>query len=230
MIHLVRVHVQTGTPPGRAGLASFCSSSATCTNAALILQSLSSSPGSVIDESSRSAEQRSRPTEFRGFRRGTRTARQETPEWARTADRGPGGSEVALDPRYHFRGLAVRHNLWPSNLTIEIISSTLYFIDADQTITLGSGATADNWAAAGGLAFGPASSVSSMLIGGNSSAGQSLEIDYVFGDPLPAAGLTFTPTAASGADQCADPGFARQRDLHERVNHTVRCHFRHDHL
>ena len=56
-----------------------------------------------------------------------------------------------------------------SGLTIEIIGTTLFFIDEDQTITLGSGATADGWGAIGGVADGPASSVSSMLIGGNSS-------------------------------------------------------------
>ena len=45
--------------------------------------------------------------------------------------------------------------------------------------------------------IGPISSFTSIVVNGQHRAGQNLTIDYTHGDPLPAAGLTFNPTAAT---------------------------------
>ena len=73
------------------------------------------------------------------------------------------------------------------------------FTDTDQLITLTAAAMTAGWSGSGtNTVTGPESSVSSMAITNSSSAGQSLTLDYTGGDPLPASGLTYDPTAATG--------------------------------
>lgn len=88
-----------------------------------------------------------------------------------------------------------------SALTVSIDPSDtadLIFSDGGQTITL-TGAGTAGWTGGGtNTVTGPTSSFSSMTIGGSTTLGQALTIDYTNGDPLPASGLTFTPTTATG--------------------------------
>ena len=73
------------------------------------------------------------------------------------------------------------------------------FTDTDQLITLTAAAMTAGWSGSGtNTVTGPESSVSSMAITTSTSAGQSLTLDYTTGDPLPASGLTYDPTAATG--------------------------------
>ena len=91
-----------------------------------------------------------------------------------------------------------------SSLTVSVPSSgssDISFTEADQTITLTSGAMSAGWSGSGtNTVTGPASSDSFMSILTNASAGQSLTIDYTNGDPLPASGVLYEPAAASSPD------------------------------
>ena len=73
------------------------------------------------------------------------------------------------------------------------------FTDTDQLITLTAAAMTAGWSGSGtNTVTGLESSVSSMAITNSSSAGQSLTLLYTGGDPLPASGLIYDPTAATG--------------------------------
>ena len=85
-----------------------------------------------------------------------------------------------------------------SALTVSLANSTtVSFTDADQAITLLSGASNVGWSSVGShTVTGPLGSFMSMAIGGT-DAGLSLTLDYASGDPLPASGLEFDPGPAS---------------------------------
>jgi hypothetical protein len=86
-----------------------------------------------------------------------------------------------------------------SGLTISSDGTTETFTDT-QTITLTANATDAAWSGSGtNTVTGPESSISSMAISTSSTSGQSLTVDFGGGgDPLPASGLIYDPTAASG--------------------------------
>jgi large repetitive protein len=86
-----------------------------------------------------------------------------------------------------------------SNLTVSASSgSNCTFTDTDQMITLGSGAISAGWTGSGtNTVTGPESSISSMNIT-NGSGGQNLTLNYADGNMLPASGLTYDPSAATG--------------------------------
>jgi hypothetical protein len=85
-----------------------------------------------------------------------------------------------------------------SNLTVSSNGTTETFTDSSQTITLTAAAVTAGWSgSASNTVTGPESSITSMSIGGTDNAGQSLTLDFSNGDPLPASGLTYDPTAAS---------------------------------
>ncbi len=89
-----------------------------------------------------------------------------------------------------------------SDVTVSILPSASAPVasvnDADQTITLTAKAIQAGWSGSGtNSVTGPASSISSMSIGGT-NAGQSLTLDFANGDPLPASGLNYDPEVPVG--------------------------------
>jgi len=89
-----------------------------------------------------------------------------------------------------------------SSLTVSIDPSNtanVIFTDSDQNIGLTSNAVNAGWTVVNSSEVtGPLSSFSSEAISGTTTLGQSLTLDYSSGDPLPASGLNYNPTAASG--------------------------------
>ncbi len=89
-----------------------------------------------------------------------------------------------------------------STLTVSIDptdTANVIFSDPAQTIVLGAGASGAGWSQVDANdVTGPLASFSSVAISGATNLGQKLTLDYSSGDPLPAAGLTFDPTAAAG--------------------------------
>ncbi len=88
-----------------------------------------------------------------------------------------------------------------SHLTVSSTgqSGTETFTDTDQVIVLTSGTTAAGWSGSGtNTVSGPMDSVTSMAVTTSSSSGQSLTLDYTTADPVPASGLVYDPTAATG--------------------------------
>ena len=85
-------------------------------------------------------------------------------------------------------------------ISVDAGHTTLTFADPSQAITLTANALAANWSnTSPNIVTGPVSSVTSMLVNGATTSGQDLTVDYTTGDPLPASGLTFSPTGASGS-------------------------------
>ncbi len=88
-----------------------------------------------------------------------------------------------------------------SDLTVSIApGGALTITDADQTITLTTGAMDAGWLGSGtNTVFGDFTSISSMTIGGT-DAGQSLTLDYTNSDlnPVPSSGLIYDPAPATG--------------------------------
>ena len=87
-----------------------------------------------------------------------------------------------------------------SNLTIGIDSANTSDVsvqDPGHTVTL-TGDTSQWSLGTDGEANGPISSFTSIVVNGLTSSGENLTIGYSHGDPLPATGLSFNPTAATG--------------------------------
>jgi hypothetical protein len=86
-----------------------------------------------------------------------------------------------------------------SAITLSVSGSTETLADTAATITLSANATSSGWSGSGtNTVTGPTSSFSSLNISTSSTAGQSLTLNYAGGDPVPAAGVTYSPTAATG--------------------------------
>ncbi|HEY1685258.1 MAG TPA: hypothetical protein VGG19_10880 [Tepidisphaeraceae bacterium] len=90
-----------------------------------------------------------------------------------------------------------------SNATISVDSgdsSIAEITDNDQTISLTANAMTEGWTGSGtNTVSGPVVSYStSANITGSTSSGQNLTVDFSNGDPLPASGISFTPTAGTG--------------------------------
>lgn len=89
-----------------------------------------------------------------------------------------------------------------SSLTVSIDPSNpgnVVFTDSGQSISLGVGAIGSGWSAvSANVVTGPLSAYSTMEVDGDTTAGQTLTVDYTNGDPVPNAGVDFNPTAATG--------------------------------